>query len=261
MPAPIDDDSIPEPVVYLRNNFVIKPGHNADLLKGKRELLANTRDSWTLIAAHAERPMILGQHPSLPKLQMTQVWRLEHWETLYKTIFRLSETSWYRELGDSLVSEYQELLVGISSRYSERQRTPWPTATNPGHSYVYEEALPRLRFAHSYLRDLNWFNSIVAQRGWRPIWLASQVTAGPSVICSLWEIPEDAENIEDTIRKIEMDGNTASRYAQMVGALQSLSRRQRYPIFTERLDQDMRNPPPASALGSAVSPVATTLPV
>src|SRR5688572_12414305 len=116
---------VPNPPIFLRNNFVVRPGRTRQFLTGKANLIQQTMNRWILVAACADRPMILGRGSPQPSLRMMQIWRLDEWDTLYNTIFNLSEMAWYRKLGDSLSEESQEFLVGVTSGYGLAARPNW----------------------------------------------------------------------------------------------------------------------------------------
>jgi hypothetical protein len=229
-----------KPPIYLRNNFVVKPGRNRQFFIGKANLIGATLGKWSLVAACGDRPMILGRGSPEPSLPMMQIWRLEEWNTLYDTIFNVSETGWYRQLGDALSQERQEFLVGVTSGFALSPRPAWSNDSDPGYSYVYEEVLPLPGMSQMYLRQLNWFTSTLRTLGqnWQWLWSATQVTAGPSVICSLWKVPFNASfaDAEETILASKYPFHV-DRYGQMTDLIGSVIRRvPQYPIYTERLD-------------------------
>jgi hypothetical protein len=253
---------VPKPPIFLRNNFVVKPGRSSQFLTGKANLIKNTMGRWTLVAACADRPMILGRGSPHPSLRMMQIWRLDEWDTLYNTIFTLSEMGWYRKLGDSLSEESQEFLVGVTSGFGLEPRPNWADDNDPNYSYVYEEVLPLPGQSRLYLRDLNWFTSTLRtlNEGWDWLWSATQVTAGPSVICSLWKVPQGSsfEQAERTLLAadreaqlnakaaralgVDVPGPTyAARYRRMTERVATVIRRvPQYPIYSERLDERLR---------------------
>jgi hypothetical protein len=178
---------------------------------------------------------------------MMQIWRLDEWDTLYKTIFGLSETGWYRSLGASLAQESQEFLVGVTSGYGLSARPNWDNDTDPMYSYVYEEVLPLPGMSQLYLRELNWLTSTLRtlEHRWEWVWAATQVTAGPSVICSLWKVPHGSsfEMAERTILEAAKTKPLyAVRYRRLSEMIASVIRRvPLYPIYTERLDERIRS--------------------
>jgi hypothetical protein len=229
----------PKPVIYLRNTFRLKPDRETQFLAGKEHLLRNL--SWSLVAAWGQWPLLLSRTPVEPSFEMTQVWRLDDWNSLYDSIYTVSETSWYRSLGDSLLSENQELLVGVTSGYRESVRPHWNDDSDPGYCYLYEEALPAEGKTHSYLRDVNWFAAQVAppRIDWQLAWAATQITAHPSVICLLWRVPSH-DQVVATLSAIANSTDCAPRYHRMLQSLASTSRQSFYPIYTERLDDLIR---------------------
>jgi hypothetical protein len=229
----------PQPTIYLRNTFRLKPGREMQFLAGKENLLR--RAPWILVAGWGEWPLLLNERPAEASFVMTQVWKLPDWNSLYDSIYAFSETSWYRALGDSLLSEDQELLVGVTSGYRESGRPAWKSDTRPGYRYLYEESLPLPGKTHAYLRDANWFAAQVGSKGvgWELAWAASQITAHPSVICMLWRVPDD-DRVASTLSTLANQNGNGGRYQQMAQSLAKSSREIFYPIYTERLDDRIR---------------------
>ncbi len=232
------------PTIYLRNVFRMKwDKHNTYLdmfIEGKRKFIEHTKHKgWSLIAAFAEWPVLQHKHVVEPGFEMIQIWRLETWHTLYQTMVDLSETGWYRALGESLASEDQELLTNAAVL----QPAPglrWRADDEPGYTYLYEVSRPCEGDTHAYLRELNWLSSVMAGRaGWELIWWASQITAQPAEISVLWRVPDprgcSARGIPQDLVEVAQEYR---RYnAQMMTLLQTTRRRVYYPIYTERLAQ------------------------
>jgi hypothetical protein len=208
-------------------------------LIGKERLLRNTREKWNLIAASGREPLLLGTELPEPAIRLMQIWKLEAWDTLYEAMYDFAEAPWFRDLSDTLLTEDQDLLVGVTSAFGVKPRPAWRSDTEPGHYYLYEEVLPQPLRTHSYLKDLNWFLAQVEEFGWQRIWMASQITSRPGLLCLLWSVPTLA-GIEDTFTKMKTDDRYRDRYARMMSWLSSLYRRAYYPIYTERLDERIR---------------------
>jgi hypothetical protein len=235
--------SVPKPVIYLRNTFRLKADRERQFMAGKEHLLRNV--PWTLVAGWGQWPLFLDQKPVESSFDMTQVWRLDKWDSLYNSIYAFSETSWYRSLGDSLLSEDQELLVGVTSGYRESPRPLWKSDVNPGYCYLYEESLPSPGNTHSYLRDVNWLAAQLSppDTDWRLAWAATQITAHPSVLCLLWRVPS-IDSVARTLSAIANREETALRYHRMMRLLTTTSRDPFHPIYTERLDDLIRQGKP-----------------
>jgi len=202
-------------------------------IEGKRKFLENTKTKgWSLIAAFAEWPLLKNKHVVEPGFEMIQIWRLEKWNTLYQTMIDLSETSWYRALGDSLASEDQELLINAAV-HEPVPNIHWQSDDEPGYTYLYEVSRPHERRNHAYLREVNWLNAkMSAETGWELVWWASQVTAQPAQISVLWRVPGIARSIPQAL----LDVAQMDRYNdRMMSFVQTSRRRIYYPIYTERL--------------------------
>jgi hypothetical protein len=231
------------PTIYLRNVFRMKWDQQKDygqmFIEGKRHFIANTQGSWSLIAAFAEWPLLEDGRIIQPRCDMIQIWRLKDWQTLYDTMVRLSETDWYRELGETLESENQELLINAGIRPPPPD-IEWKSNNEPGYTYLYESARPCDGRSHAYLREINWFDALgSAEAGWELVWCASQVTGQPGEICSLWRVPTPSGSHAKTVAQelaafVERE---PERYGRMMSLVHTTSRRILYPIYTERLAQ------------------------
>jgi hypothetical protein len=233
---------IPQPNVYLRNRFKIKRGGRDAFIAGKTQLLAHTRGSWSLLAAAGRQALLLKRALPEPEVPLMQVWHLRGWNTLYDTMYRISDAPWYAALVRSLVGEDQELLVDLTTGYGITPRPPWRGETEPGYTYLYEEILlAKGATPNAYARDLNWFLSRVYPLDWRLQWAASAITAQPGRICVLWRAPDTA-NIESVLSQVANDASSRDRYAHMMGLVRHLSREQLYPICTEWLADHVADP-------------------
>jgi hypothetical protein len=229
---------VPKPTIYLRNHFVIKPNAIPQFLYGKENLIRNTVPCWHLMAACAERPVWKNTQDAEPSLSALQVWRLDDWNTLYKTIYRFSDSGWYNALGSTLASEHQDLLVGVLGGDTVPRAPHWADDNIAGYCYLYEAALPHHGRTQQYLRGLNWFTALARKAmQWQRVWTGLQVTAAPSEIAVLWKVPGNTGAIEDGLRAIITPGATAERYQVMMGSLKTLSRKALYPMFSERIAQ------------------------
>jgi hypothetical protein len=237
--------TVPTPSIYLRDRFAIRPGKNAGFLLGKEQLLRNTVGSWKLIAACGVQSLIQGKNLPEPSPPMMHVWQMTGWDAAYNSMYAFTEARWYRALEDSLARETQEFLVGITTGYGVSPRPEWKSDADPGHCYLYEEALIG-GTTQAYLKDLNWFTAKVAAFGWKCVWVARQITAQPSVICLLWSVP-NCVTLETTLSRMANDPQYAARYERMMGWLVSLSRECLYPIYTEQLDEHIRQEKPSVA--------------
>lgn len=231
------------PTIYLRNVFQVKRGQGQKFLEGKKRFIEHNRvgDKWILLAAFGQWPLLKdGQIPE-PGFEMVQIWRVKEWSTLYDTMIDLSETEWYRDLHESLISEDHELLVNANMRGA----TPlprWLSDDEPGYMYVYELVRPCERRTHAYLRDVNWFDAKMSARyGWDLAWCGSQITSQPAAISLLWRIPQRdgvaPKDIARQIAEVAKDPGCQSRYEHMMSLLQTTERRILFPIYSERLAQ------------------------
>ena len=229
-----------EPTIYLMNKFRLKWDSNKEygkiFLKGKEEFLKETKKQWQLVAAFAEWPLFEDGRVVEPGYEMTQIWRLDNWQTLYRTMIELSETSWYRELGESLASEDQELLINAGVR-EPAPHISWLSKEEPGYTYVYEIARPLDGRNHAYLRDVNWLEAQLPN--WELVWWGSQITAQPAEISIVWRVHQSANSIDipEQLIALARDKSTCDRYKSMMGLLQTTTRRVFYPIYTEYLAQ------------------------
>jgi len=232
----------PKPTIYLRNNFTVLKNRESDFFYGNEKLLRTTLDSWTLVASCGLRSISTEAKCNEPSVPAMNIWKLAEWDTLYNTIFALSETEWYRRLGSTLGGEQQDFLVGVLADNGDCRRPPWKGDTEPGYAYLYEEAFPVPGEVHNYLRDLNWFTAQVAgaEFGWRRAWTATHITAQPSLISVLWRVPS-VESIERTLSYISSQSHYSTRYSKMMDSLRDLKRTNYFPIYGERLDERIRN--------------------
>jgi hypothetical protein len=228
------------PTIYLRNVFRMKWDKDGNygrmFVEGKRHFIEETQGTWSLIAAFAEWPLYEDGRVVQPGPEMIQIWRVKDWTTLYDTMVRLSETEWYRRLGESLASEDQELLINAGVR----QPPPdihWQANDRPGYSYLYETTRPCDGCTHAYLREVNWFDALMSARiGWEMVWCASQVTAQPAELSILWRVPNSTGlNLPQEL--IAFAQSEQDRFTRMMSLVQTTKRRILYPIYTERLAQ------------------------
>jgi hypothetical protein len=249
-----------DPVIYLRNRFKIRQGSEIAFLRGKQTFIKSVLDpkfiskngSWRLVAAFAEWPLacdfsksgeITDAHALQPSGTITQIWRLDQWDTLYKTMFQFSDSPWYRALGDSLSSEDQDLLVGANPGEYEGQ-FHWAHGVAP-YCYVYEEARPNPGHAHAITRELSWFSAHVAAFEWEPVWLTSQVSSQPTTVCALWRVPGHVERVMENLDRItqqEVADPRHKRGSQRIFELASnFARRVYQPFQTEQLFERIYN--------------------
>jgi hypothetical protein len=232
--------NVPKPSIYLRNRFSLQGSRNAEFLAGKEQLLRSTQSHWKLLAGCGERAVRVGRNLPEPALQMMQVWELDSWELLYDSMYELSEAKWYRELGDAVASEQQELLVNFTSGYGVVARSPWRSDAVPGYRYLSEELmLARNATMHSYMRELNWLAAELSRHGFVRTWCARQITGRPGLICLLWQVPDEVD-IERCLDSVADGGKTRERYARMMRPIGDLKREIMQPLYTERLDERIR---------------------
>lgn len=229
-----------KPTIYLRNVFRMKWHHNKNygpvFIEGKRRFIETTRGSWELIAAFGEWPLFEDGRVVEPRFEMVQIWRLAGWQTLYETMIKLSEMEWYRDLGDSLASEDQELLVSAGVR-EPPPNIHWQSKEDPGYVYVYEVTRPNEGRSHAYLREVNWFDALMsAGSNWELVWCASQITAQPAELSFLWRVPNTSGGVNGVSQALTAIAESEHvRYSRMMSLVQTTSRRIFYPIYTERL--------------------------
>jgi len=236
-----------KPTIYLRNIFRMKWDSRKTYLNmfinGKEQFIKQTRSKgWSLVAAFAEWPLAKGEHVIQPECEMIQIWKLDNWDTLYDTMQDLSETSWYRELGRSLASEDQNLLIN-AAMLDPAPKLRWHQENDPDYLYVYEESRPVEGCNHAYIREVNWFSAVMAERaGWELVWLATQVTEQPAKVSVLWRARgASAKSIPQDLSKIAQ----SERYNEkMLTKLQAMQCRILYPIYTERLAELAAGPAP-----------------
>jgi hypothetical protein len=232
--------NVPKPSIFLRNRFSLQGGRNAEFLAGKEQLLRSTQTRWKLLAGCGERSVRMGRNLPEPALQMMQVWELDSWELLYDSMYELSEAKWYRELGDAVASEQQELLVNFTSGYGVAPRRPWHSDDKPGYRYLSEELmLARSSTMHSFMRELNWLAAELSRQGFVRTWCARQITGRPGLICLLWQVPEEVD-IQRQLDRVADDEKTRDRYAKMMRPVGDLKREILQPLYTERLDERIR---------------------
>ena len=232
------------PTIYLRNVFSMKWDKDNTYLnmfiEGKRKFIDYTRGrGWSLIAAFAEWPVLREKNAVEIGFDMIQIWRLDNWPTLYQTMVELSETRWYRDLGKSLASENQELLINAAA-FEPGPDIKWLSDDQPGYTYLYEVSRPCDGRNHAYLRELNWLSAEMSRRaGWKLVWWASQVTAQPAQLSVLWRVPDPPVATSKGIPQDLADvAQERERYNQrLMPLLQTSTRRIYYPIYTERLAQ------------------------
>lgn len=227
-----------EPTVYLRNRFRLKwdssTKYGKAFLEGKERFLKETKSDWRLVAAFGEWPLLEDGGIVEAGYEMTQIWRLAHWSTLYDTMVALSESSWYRNLGNTLMSEDQDFLINAGAREPSPQ-FPWHSKVDPGYTYVYELARPRTGQTHAFLRDVNWLDAQL--HNWELVFWGSQITAQPAEIAIVWRVHQSDNyvDIPEQLTTLARDKRTCNRYQLMMGRLQSATRRILYPIYTEYL--------------------------
>jgi hypothetical protein len=228
------------PSIYLRNRFTLQGSKNTEFLAGKEQLLRSTLSRWKLVAGCGERAIRLGRNLAEPALSMIHVWELDSWPSLYEVMYELSEARWYRELGASVASENQELLVNFTSGYGIGERTPWQSDERPGYRYLSEELmLSRATTMHAFMRELNWLAAELSRVGIRRTSCARQITGRPGLICLLWQVPESVD-IHACLDRIADDSTHRARYARMLQSVGDLRREVLEPIYTERLDERIR---------------------
>lgn len=241
---------IPVPTIYLRNKFAIRPGLAGQFFKGQKALLehvhkiaeANDSKALALIAACGEWPLI-HERPIPERLPpLMHIWRLPEWDTLYELMYTFTESDWYTDEVTSLEIEHQDLMIGIGSGITLTPRPDvWPSKGVAGYIYLYDEIrlnpqVTKLR----YLRNLNWFAHVVAEKGWSLVWVAAEVTGTPSQVCILWRVP-DVEVLEATLEFMTYDPSVSERYAQMMAAIKYLTRQYMHPESTEEIDNDLKS--------------------
>jgi hypothetical protein len=229
------------PSIYLRNRFTLRGSRNTEFLAGKEQLIRSTLSHWKLVAGCGERALRLHRNLPEPALQMLHVWELDSWSLLYDSMYELSEAKWYRQLGDAVASEHQELLVNFTSGYGISARTPWQADDRPGYRYLSEELmLSRNTTMHAFLRELNWLAAELSRDGIVRTWCARQITGRPGLICLLWRAPEGVE-IEASLDRLTDDKERGARYARMMQGVGDLKREILQPMYTERLDERIRS--------------------
>jgi hypothetical protein len=250
---------IPAPSIYLRNRFNVRGSHCTQFLAGKELLLRSTQKHWKLLAGCGNRGLTLGQNLPEPTLHLMQVWELDGWSALYDAMYELSEAKWYRALGETLLSENQQLLVNFASGYGISQRKPWQSDSVPGYRYVYEELLlSRSTTMHAYLRDLNWFAAELSRWGFVRTWCAREVTGSPGKMCLLWLVPEQVD-VNACYDLVASSPRSSARYSSMMHTVAELSRELLLPMYTERLDERIRAGEQGPIVNLGPSPAAPSL--
>lgn len=250
---------VPTPSIYLRNRFTLQAARNAEFLAGKEQLLRSTQSHWKLLAGCGERALRLGRNLPEPALEMMHVWELDSWPLLYDSMYELSEAKWYRALGETVASENQELLVNFASGYGVVPRSRWQSDTKPGYRYLYEELmLSRGTTMHAYLRELNWLAAELSHFGFVRTWCARQITGRPALICLLWQVPEHVD-VEASLDQLVDAPRSASRYAKLMRSVGELSRELLQPMYTERLDERIRDGEGAPIVRKGSGPVPDRL--
>lgn len=231
---------IPPPTIFLRNEFSIKPGLQGSFFKGQEALLAHTKPKLRLVAAFGRQPLVRARPAPMPLPSMMHLWQLPAWDSLYEAMYTFSETDWYTAEVQSLEREHQDLLVGTGQGIELDPRpSRWVSADEPGYIYLYEQIrLGASMTKLSYLRHLNYFVSYAREKGWRLMWVASEITGTPSQICLLWWAP-DVDTIEKTIRDLAYEPPFADRYANMMLGIEHISREYMYPESTEHIDNEL----------------------
>jgi hypothetical protein len=229
-----------KPTIYLRNTFRLKWDEQNNYLEaflhGKKKFLETTKPEgqWTLVAAFAEWPLLENQHVVEPDFEIIQIWRLEDWPTLYNTMVDLSETSWYRQLGATLRSENQELLINAGV-HEALPDIHWD-GERPHHMYVYETSRPKEGRNQAYLREVNWLSAkMSAAYDWKLVWWASQITAQPAKLSILWRV--EAGDGPSIVQQLVDIAQTDRYNRRTIGFLETVKRRIYHPIYTERLAQ------------------------
>jgi hypothetical protein len=232
---------VPKPSIYLCNRFIIRGSCTTELLTGMQQLLASTLGQMRLIAGFGERRLGPNSNLAEPAINMTQVWELSGWPTIYEVMWELSEAKWYRAMGDCALDENQQLLVNFTSGYGIAERTPWQSDASPGYRYLYEEmSLKRSATMQGHQRELNWLAAQLSRFGFARIWCARHITGRPGKICVLWQVP-DSVDIEAALASVASNPSTGPRYAAMMQALTELKREAGFPMYTERQDERIRS--------------------
>jgi hypothetical protein len=232
---------VPKPSIYLSNRFILQGSRGPEFLAGTELLLQSTLGQMRLIAGFGERRLGPNLNLAEPALNMTHIWELSGWPTVYEVMYELSEAKWYRAMGDTLLDENQHLLVNFTSGYGIAERTPWQSDTSPGYRYLYEEmSLKRSATMQGHLRELSWLAAQLSRFGFARIWCARHITGRPGQICLLWQVPESVD-IEDALASVASNRSTGPRYAAMMQGLYELKREVLFPSYTERQDERIRS--------------------
>jgi len=234
--------NIPKPTIYLRNKFSIKPGLNGLFFAGQKALLENLPNDIELIAACGQQEL-LKDHPAPQQLPgMMHLWKLPEWDTLYRLMFSFSESDWYTSEVSSLEIEHQDLLVGIGHGIEPNARPGDWMKDHAPYVYLYDEIRlnPQVTTL-TYLRHLNWFTTQLKDRRLELHlqWIATEITGTPSQVCLLWRMPS-INALEKVLSIMAYEAPYATRYAEMMSGIKSLSRQYMFPESTEALDNDLK---------------------
>jgi hypothetical protein len=234
----------------MRNRYELIRGEGIarQFFRGKENLIRHTMSApgarWSLIASGGERSFIHGVKLPEPFPKMMNIWRIENWDTLYKSMYTYGDAGWFDSLVKTLLSEDQDLLVDLGA-YPTTPRGPWPDDRSADRVYLYEEVLLNPdATGHAFLRNFCWFASQVETYGWRLTWNAQQITSAPSALCALWSVPT-VDRMNDTLERMANETPYAHRYAKMMGQIATLSRQVLCPSWVERLDDRIRAGQPA----------------
>ena len=254
---------IPTPQIYLRNKFQINNGMTGAFFRGQYKLLRGVFPDFRLVAACGERPLILDRKVPDPLPPLMHLWRLANWGSLYDRMYSLSELDWYIAEVRSLLSENQDLLVGVALGLPQsQQRPPWKKEDDPGYIYIYDEVHLALSTSPlAYLRDLNWFATL-ASDGMTLVWSGLEITGTPSKYCHLWRA-KDRETVEGLLERMSYEKRLVSRYEALMSSIADLSRVYMYPESTEEMDnefqdsmQGTKSPAGTDAVSEVVKPTA-----
>lgn len=232
---------IPQPTIFLRNKFAIRPGMNARFFEGQEALLQHTSPELRLIAACGDQPLIRNRHATPPPNVMLHLWLLPAWDSLYRAMYIFSESDWYTSEVSSLASEHQDLLVGTGHGIETSPRPAWRSRDSAGYVYLYEEVLLNGSITKlAYLRHLNWLASELRARGCRLVCLATEITGTPSQLCILWSAP-DVLTVDASFRDLMCQKPFARRFAEMMSGVGRLVREYMYPESTEQIDNSLES--------------------
>ena len=252
--------NIPTPSIYLCNRFSLEGGKTEAFFAGKERLMRGAWPRMKLLAACGERSFELGRNLPEPALKGMHIWQLDGWSALYEVMYELSEAKWYRALGDTLVSEDQDVLVNLTSGYGIEPRPAWQSETTPGYRYLHERlCLKRGVTMHAYLRELNWLAAELSRSGIKRTWCARHITGRPGRMCLLWRIPEEVD-VYRALDGISAGASTGSRYAELMTTVSELERELLLPSYAERLDERIRAGESAPIVSGNVEPQPDGIP-